>query len=122
MAIWIDFLIARRKATRRSSWSATFSATSWASIFGLLDLLDVEQDFLAGHLAELDLHVLDFLALLADDDAGTGGENLDADPVAGALNEDARDRGLLEFFHQHIADDLVLEEQLGEILLAREPA
>src|SRR6478735_1752753 len=41
---------------------------------------------------------------------------------AGALDEDARHRSLLEFFHQRGADDLVLMEELGEILLAREPA
>src|SRR5688572_3460248 len=89
---------------------------------GLLHFLDVEEDFLAGELAEGDLHVLHFLALLADDNAGAGGEDLDADAVAGALDEDARHRGLLELFHQCGADDLVLMEELGEILLAREPA
>ena len=89
---------------------------------GLLHFLDVEEDFLAGELAELDLHILDLLALLADDNAGAGGEDLDANAVAGALNEDARHRGLLELLHQGGADDLVLVEELGEILLAREPA
>src|SRR5690606_24563551 len=44
--------------------------------FGLLDLLDVEEDFLAGQLGEFVFDLLDLLTLAADDDAGTGGVNL----------------------------------------------
>ena len=51
-----------------------------------------------------------------------GGVDLDADAVGSALDEDARHGGLLELLHQRGADDLVLVEELGEILLAREPA
>src|ERR1041384_2497340 len=51
--------------------------------FRLLHFLDVQQDFLAGELAELNLHVLHFLALLADDNARAGGEDLDANTIAG---------------------------------------
>jgi hypothetical protein len=36
----------------------------------LLDLLDVEEDLLAGELGEFVLDLLDLLALAADDDAG----------------------------------------------------
>ena len=68
---------------------------------GLLDLLDVEEDLAAGQLGELGLDVLDLLALAADDDAGAGGVDLDADAVGGALDEDARHGGLLQLLHQH---------------------
>jgi hypothetical protein len=55
--------------------------------------------------------------LLADDDAGPGGVNLDAHAVAGALDEDARHGGLLQLLHELFADDLVLEEELGKSFL-----
>ena len=58
---------------------------------------------------ELGLDVLDFLALAADDDAGAGGVDLDADAVGRALDEDARHGGLLQLLHQGRADQLVLE-------------
>jgi hypothetical protein len=63
MAISTAFFMARRKAMRRSSWRATFSATSCGLDLGLLHFLDVEEDLLAGELGELFLDVLDFLAL-----------------------------------------------------------
>src|SRR5262249_28429718 len=88
----------------------------------LLHLLDVEEDFLAGELRELGLDVLHFLALAADAAAGTGGVYLDADAVRGALDEDARHRGLLELLHELLTDDLVLGEELCEILFAGIPA
>jgi hypothetical protein len=89
---------------------------------GLLDLLDVEEDLLARELRELVLDLLDLLTLAADHHARTGGVDLDAHAVGGALDEDARHRGLLELLHQLLADDLVLEEELREILLGGEPA
>src|SRR5277367_6899311 len=89
---------------------------------GLLDLLDVQEDLLAGQLHELGLDVLDLLALAADDDAGARGVDLDADAVGRALDEDARHGGLLQLLHERRADKLVLEEQLREFLLAGEPA
>src|SRR5208283_3438328 len=89
---------------------------------GLLDLLDVEQDLLARQLDELGLDVLDLLSLAPDDDAGPGGVDLDADAVGRALDEDARHGGLLELLHQGRADQVGLEKELRELLLAREPA
>src|SRR5277367_2468770 len=89
---------------------------------GLLDLLDVEQDLLARELHQLGLDVLNLLALAPDDDAGAGRVDLDADAVGRALDEDARDGGLLQLLHERCADELVLEQELRELLLAREPA
>ena len=89
---------------------------------GLLHFLDVEEDLLAGELRELVLDLLDFLALAADDDAGAGGVDLDADAVGRALDEDARHGRLLELLHELLTDHLVLEEELGEVFLLRKPA
>src|ERR1019366_7598002 len=89
---------------------------------GLLHFLDVEEDFLAGELRELVLDLLDLLALAADDNAGAGGVDLDADAVGRALDEDARHGGLLELLHELLPDHLVLEEELGEVFLLRKPA
>src|SRR5579884_2471192 len=89
---------------------------------GFLDLLDVEEDFLAGELGELRLDVVDLLALATDDDAGTRGVDLDADAVGGALDENAGDAGLLELLHQRLTDDLVLKEEGGKIFFAGKPA
>ena len=89
---------------------------------GLLHLLDVEEDFLAGELGEFVLDLLDLLAFAPDDDARAGGEDLYADPVGGSLDEDTRNRGLLELLHELGTDDLVFEEQTGKILLVRKPA
>src|SRR5947209_5451531 len=44
---------------------------------GLLHFLDIEEDFLAGQLGKFLFDLLDLLALASDDDAGTGGVNLD---------------------------------------------
>ena len=90
--------------------------------FRLLYFLNIEQDFFARQFGELSFHVLDLLPFLADDDARASGEDLNTDTVAGALNEDTWNGSLLEFLHQRGADDLILVEQLGEILLARKPA
>src|SRR5439155_8047630 len=47
----------------------------------LQDLLDVDEDLLAGLLLDLLLQLLDLLPLAADDDAGTGGEDRDLELV-----------------------------------------
>src|SRR5262249_39144668 len=60
--------------------------------FGGLDFLDVDLDRLAiGHRLDGLGHILDLGAFTTDDDAGTGGENGDADAVPGALDDDLRD-------------------------------
>src|SRR5690606_14151294 len=87
-----------------------------------LHLLDVEQDLLAGELGEVLLDLLDLLTLAADDDAGTGGVDLDANAVGRALDEDPGHRGLAKLFHELLADHLVLMQENGEVLLVRVPA
>ncbi len=88
----------------------------------LLDLLDVEEDFLARKLGELLLDLFDLLSLASDDDAGACRVDLDANTIGSALDEDARHGSLLQFLHQLLTDDLILEKELGEIFLGRKPA
>src|SRR5262249_17198477 len=109
----------------------------------LLELLgDIFSDELRVHLRAIDLHRLDFnvpfrdvlellrelvdlLTLLADDHADAGGVNEDDDLLARALNADLRDARAAAFLEAVLdiaADELVLDKQLGKILLAREPA
>ena len=62
--------------------------------FRRLDFLDVDLDrFPSGELAISSLMLLDLRALAADDDAGAGGVDRDADAVPGALDDDLRDGG-----------------------------
>jgi hypothetical protein len=92
--------MARRKRDAALELAARRSRRRAAPRSRLLDLLDVEEDFLARELRELCLDVLDFLALATDDDAGTRGVDLDADAIRRALDEDARNGRLLELLHR----------------------
>src|SRR5258708_276047 len=89
---------------------------------GLLNFLNVEEDLLTSELSELFLDLVDFLALAANNDSGTGGEDLDANAIGGALDEDTRHRSLLELLHELRADELVFSEKETKLLLTREPA
>ena len=60
-------------------------------------------------------------AAAADDDARTGGVDVDADPVAGALDLDLRDAGALHALGHQPADRDVFLDVLG-VLLVGEPA
>ena len=59
---------------------------------GALDLLDVDADFLAGQLRELVTQLVDFRALLPDDDAGTARVDRHDDLARLPLDRDVRDR------------------------------
>ena len=69
IAFCIARFIARRNMIRFSSCCAIESAIELRVDLGLADLLDVEADVAAHHLAQLGAQRLDVLALLADDDA-----------------------------------------------------
>src|SRR5438105_6242287 len=58
----------------------------------LADFLDVQADVAAHHLAQVATQGFDVLALLADDDTGTGAVNRDARVLGGPLDRDLRDR------------------------------
>jgi len=96
--------MARRKDTREASCSAMPWATS-------LDLEDVELDLLAGQLLELTAQALGLGPTATDDDAGTGGVQVDAHAVTGALDVDLGDTGPLHAVLHEAADlDILLHE------------
>ncbi len=76
---------------------------------GVLHLEDVELDLLAGELLELTADAVGFGAATSDDDARTGGVDVDADTVTGALDVDLRDAGPLEALGHHLTDLDVFE-------------
>ena len=73
---------------------------SAASSSGALDLDDLDGHRTVGDLLELLAQRVDLSALLADDDARTGGGHDDLDLVAGALDLDLGDGGTGELLVQ----------------------
>src|SRR5436305_11243087 len=59
---------------------------------GTLDLFDVDTDFLAREMRELVTQLVDFSALLADDDARTTGVQRHDDLTRLAIDDDVGDR------------------------------
>jgi hypothetical protein len=75
--------------------------------------VDVDERLFLRQLLELRLELLDLGALLADDDAGAGGVNVDLRLVRGALDFDLRNARVVEPLLQEVADLDVLVEELG---------
>src|ERR1700733_389274 len=90
--------------------------------FRLTDFDDVDRHFRAGQLGHLLAQPFDVGALLADDHAGTGGVNVDPRLLVRALDDDLRNRRLLEALGQRLADLHVLVQQLAVFALAGVPA
>src|SRR3984893_11170580 len=90
--------------------------------FGLADLDDVDDDVGSGDVGDLLAQLVDVGALLADHDTRTRRVNGDAALLVRALDHDARDRRLLQFLVQDLADLDVLVQQLAVFGLAGEPA
>src|SRR5262249_34612994 len=86
-----------------------------------LNLLDVDVDLAVDELLQLVAELVDLGALASDDDAGTGGVDVDAHLVRGALDVDLRDPGVGEALLQVIAELEVAMQRLG-VGLAGEPA
>src|SRR6266436_4334840 len=89
---------------------------------GLADFDDVDDDVGGGDVGDLLAQLVDVGALLADHDAGT--RRMDRHPalLVRTLDHDARDRRLLQFLVQDLADLDVLVQQLAVLGLAGEPA
>ncbi len=85
---------------------------------GVLDLEDVQLDLLAGQLLEVAADAVGLGATATDDDAGTGGVDVNADAVAGALDLDLGDAGALHALRHHATNgnvflDVVLVQLVG---------
>src|SRR5205823_11232661 len=83
-----------------------------------LHLQDVQLHLLAGQLLQRATDPVGLGALAADDDARSGGVDVDAYPVAGALDVHFGDSGALQVLGHHLADldvlrDVVLVELVG---------
>ncbi len=89
---------------------------------GLADLLDVEADVAAHHLAQVAAQRLDVLALLADHDAGARAVDRDPRVLRRALDRDLAYRRVPELLLQVLAHLDVLGEHRREILAVRVPA
>jgi hypothetical protein len=107
---------------RRSSCWAIDWATSVASIFRLAHFNDVQVRFRLGHLGQLLAQLLDVGALLADDQARTGGVDRDAALLVRTLDHHLGNRRLLELLHQVVADLDVFVQQLAVFAGVRVPA
>src|SRR5262249_52944980 len=88
---------------------------------GAPDLVDVDEGLLLGELLELRLELLDLRALLADDDTGPRGVDVDLRLVRGALDLDLGDARVVEPALQEVPHLDVLVEEIG-VLAARVPA
>ena len=85
---------------------------------GHLHFEDVQLHLLTGELFEVAADAVGFGTATADHDAGTGGVDVDAHPVAGALDVDAGDARTLHALGHHAADghvflDVVLVHLVG---------
>ena len=80
---------------------------------GVLDFEDVELDLLAGQLLELGADALSLGATTTDHDARTGGVNVDANAVAGALDDDAGHASALEVLAHLLADLIILKHEVA---------
>ena len=117
IAVCIAFFMARRKATRRSSCVAMFSATSCALVSALRTSWMLRKTSFSVSAWTSFLSVLDAGAALADDDARTRGVDVDLRLVRGALDLDAGDAGVVELLLDELLELDVLMQPLGVVLL-----
>ena len=86
------------------------------------DLDDGEGDRLADHLLDGEADALDLRAALADDNARTRAVDIDADLRAVALDLDVRDTCGIQGLLQVLADLVVLNDQVADLLVTGIPA
>src|SRR3984885_263162 len=90
--------------------------------FRLTDFDDVDRDLRIGQLGNLLAELFDVGPLLCDDYAQAGRGNVDARLLVRTLDDDLRNRRLLEALGQRRTDLHVLVQELAVLGLAREPA
>ena len=86
----------------------------------LLDLKDVEGNHFAGELFQLAADAVSLSAAAANHDARTGGVNVHADAVTGALDNDVGDAGALEALVE-VVTNLDVFGYVVRVVLIREP-
>ncbi len=86
---------------------------------GPLDLVDVDVDALAGDRVELLAERVHLDARLADHDAGARRVDVDRDPLLVLADQDVGQAGVRELAVDVVADPDVLEDVVGDLLLAR---
>ena len=89
---------------------------------GALDFHDAQAHGLAQHLLHGETELLDLRAAAADDDAGSGAVDINADPGAVPLDLDGGNAGGIEGLLQELADLVILNDQIPDTLLAGIPA
>ena len=87
-----------------------------------LDFHDAEGHGLAQHLLHGEAELLDLRAALADDHAGPGAVDIDADLCAVPLDLDGGDAGAVKVLLQILPDLVVLDDQVADFLVPRIPA
>src|SRR5271156_6693928 len=90
--------------------------------FRLAHFDDVDRHFRLRQLGDLLAQFIDVRALLADYDAWASRVDVDPALLVRALDHDLRDRGLLQPFHQGLADLRVLVQQFPVLALGGIPA
>src|SRR4029079_2859531 len=88
---------------------------------GALDLVDVDVDGLAGDRVELLAKRVHLDARLADHDARAGGVDVHGDPLLVLADQDVGQPRVRELAVDVVADPDVLEDVVGDLLLARPP-
>src|SRR5580698_3448572 len=83
---------------------------------------DVQRHVAVGHRRDVLAQLVDIRALLADDHAGARGIDGHAALLVRALDDDARDAGLVQTLFEHLAHADVVMQQPGVVVLAGEPA
>src|SRR5438093_4720165 len=89
--------------------------------FGLANLLDIESDIGAHHLAQVAPQRLDVLAFLADDDSRTRAVDRDARVFRRPLDGDLPDRCVRKLLPEIVAHLDVLVQRCRELLAVRVP-
>ena len=90
--------------------------------FVALDFNDVELSRLADHLFHLLTQTFYFGCVLAQDHAGTGAVEVDADNGVVSFDLDTRHAGCVQGLFQEFTDLLVFHDQVADLLVAGVPA
>ena len=109
--------MARRKATRRSSCWAMFSANKRCIQLRLADFDNVQHRFGRCHFGQFLAELFNVGPLLADHNAGTCRINRDTALLVRAFNNDPGDAGRFQLFLQELADRQIFMKRSPKLSL-----